>query len=524
MYKLVIADDEPAALRFIRHVITEYKLPIFICGEAENGEQAAELACKHKPDFIIMDIAMPLLDGIKATEIIKKQHPDIKIYFLTAYDHFEYAKKAVKLDVEDYLLKPVTPQQLIFALKSGIASVLRKRLAKYKSDKFYHQVEVAKLTFRRQLFYILNSGQELPAKELRIAQRIFGLNLLKANSVLSISIWNQSRCNKEEDNFLETMLRDLDLKFGFGLYAERINSSGALFCLEKPEKLLREASEAITAWCKQSDVNFSAGVAPITQAGNFKEAYIQAEQACKSALFWREEGVFLPGTFTSIPPYIPNAAEIQQNILKAVYLRQPEKALSILRETLSIMKNGRYSSYQAVLFITDIFVALFNAVSGCPIPVKKVLELRSNFDADVALIKNVIELDQVLTRMIKDITESSFLKMESAAEKAIKLSVLYINENYHSKITLKQMAGKLYLNPCYFSRIFKKYVGEGFIAYLNRVRLEKADALLASGKYSVAEVSKMVGFQDPGYFSVVYKKCLQATPVQTIQNKTGQKS
>ncbi|SDJ92340.1 response regulator transcription factor [Natronincola ferrireducens] len=115
--KLLIVDDEKIMKEYIKFVISQEKLDIEVF-EASNGEEAIEMATKIKPQGIFMDIKMPRVDGLKGAEIIRKELPQAKIIFLSAYDNFDYVQKALRLGAYDYLLKPIAPKDLKEMLKN----------------------------------------------------------------------------------------------------------------------------------------------------------------------------------------------------------------------------------------------------------------------------------------------------------------------------------------------------------------------------------------------------------------------
>lgn len=112
MKKLLIVDDEAITREYIRYVVSENHQDVLI-KEAKNGNEAIELVKEFSPDLILMDIRMPELDGLKAVEKIRKFDIDVKIAILTAHDEFTYAQKSVRLNAIDYLLKPLSPEDLV---------------------------------------------------------------------------------------------------------------------------------------------------------------------------------------------------------------------------------------------------------------------------------------------------------------------------------------------------------------------------------------------------------------------------
>ena len=127
MYKLMIADDEPLIRRGIKQLIDLSSLQIGEIHEASTGEEALKVFEEFKPEIVLMDINMPKIDGLSVAKKIKSINPDTKIAIITGYNYFDYAQTAIKIGVEDYILKPVT--------KSEIEALLVKVVAKLNEEK-----------------------------------------------------------------------------------------------------------------------------------------------------------------------------------------------------------------------------------------------------------------------------------------------------------------------------------------------------------------------------------------------------
>jgi two-component system response regulator YesN len=123
MYKLLIADDEAIEREAIRYFISEAGFEFAAVGEAGNGIQAVAVAAEMIPDIIVIDIKMPGKDGLEAAREIREFNPDCKIIFLTAFSEFEYARKAIKVKAEDFIIKPANSENLIAVLTNLLAQL-----------------------------------------------------------------------------------------------------------------------------------------------------------------------------------------------------------------------------------------------------------------------------------------------------------------------------------------------------------------------------------------------------------------
>lgn len=128
MLKILIADDESIERRYLADLFGKHADQFQVVGEAKNGKEIVALAVQLKPDIIIMDINMPLLNGLDSARAIKRQFPDMLILLNTAYAEFEFARRAVDYDLDAYLLKPAEEMQIL----TTIQNCLRKRKARNK--------------------------------------------------------------------------------------------------------------------------------------------------------------------------------------------------------------------------------------------------------------------------------------------------------------------------------------------------------------------------------------------------------
>jgi len=116
MYKLILAEDEEDVREGIIGQINWERYGFEIVEQAENGREAADAIDRLLPDVVVTDIQMPFMNGLQLAEWIRKYHPNTKIIILTGYDEFEYAQKAIKLQIDEYILKPFSSQELIDVL------------------------------------------------------------------------------------------------------------------------------------------------------------------------------------------------------------------------------------------------------------------------------------------------------------------------------------------------------------------------------------------------------------------------
>lgn len=158
-WRVLIADDEPIIREGIREAVDWQALGMTVVAEAEDGEEALELALKHSIDILLVDLNMPIMNGITVIKHVRVHLPKCKIVIITGYDEFNYAQEALRLNVSDYILKPANPVQL----QTVLEKVQNELEAVIKQDEFVklasNQINKNIDLLREQLFYDLLEGK-----------------------------------------------------------------------------------------------------------------------------------------------------------------------------------------------------------------------------------------------------------------------------------------------------------------------------------------------------------------------------
>src|SRR3989304_1783586 len=176
-YKVFLVEDEIVTREGIRDNV-DWKINSFeFCGEAPDGEIAWPLLQTVKPDVLITDIRMPFMDGLQLSQIVRDRMPATKIIILSGHDEFEYAQKAIKLGVSEYLLKPVSVQDLHHVLQKVASELDQKRQEQQALQKLRDQVEENRATLRERFLLKLVSGAASSVEAIEKSQ-LLGIDLV----------------------------------------------------------------------------------------------------------------------------------------------------------------------------------------------------------------------------------------------------------------------------------------------------------------------------------------------------------
>jgi len=158
-YKVLLVDDEEEVTNMIEERIDWAVLGFEVAGKAQNGVKALELSEKVQPDVVITDIKMPYMNGLELARYMKQENPGVRILILTGFDEFEYAKEAVHLEIEEYMLKPINSQELSECLKRLKKTLDNEREEKLNVKKLEHYFNASLPMFQTNLFISLIEGR-----------------------------------------------------------------------------------------------------------------------------------------------------------------------------------------------------------------------------------------------------------------------------------------------------------------------------------------------------------------------------
>ncbi|MGZ9235591.1 MAG: response regulator, partial [Anaerolineales bacterium] len=184
-YKVFFVEDEIITREGIRDNVDWRACGFEFCGEATDGEMALPLLRAAQPDVLITDIKMPFMDGLQLSKIVRERMPWVKIIILSGHDEFEYAQKAISLGITDYLLKPVTVQNLQTVLQKLSVQLDQERKEQENLKRLQEQIEDNQAMLRERLLFKLMVGSVSPTEAVEKGQTL-GLDLISRHYLVVI--------------------------------------------------------------------------------------------------------------------------------------------------------------------------------------------------------------------------------------------------------------------------------------------------------------------------------------------------
>ncbi|MDR0503413.1 MAG: response regulator [Treponema sp.] len=515
MYKVFLVEDEILVREGIRNNIPWDQTPYTLAGEAPDGEMALSMIQDIKPDILITDIRMPFMDGLTLSRIVKKTLPWIKIIILSGHDEFEYAKEAISIGVEEYLLKPVSSQDMRKTLDKIAMRIDDEKEKLLNMEKLAAQVRSSTDILRDRWLVDFMNGR-IPAADAIEQGREFGVDLLaRSYIVLAAGIIYPA---EKEDQLVQ-------VKIIFQLILE--NYPGSIWFAEDEKNftvLLKEMSnnDEDSAYAaaqalkyeieRKTECRVMIGVGPDAQRiGEAAKSFSTARKIVNygisrglsiiadDKLLPREEGGFDPSPLLSI------SGDIFLTRLK--YAAKKDIG-SIISEYTKVFKNNFNDNQMLVFFIFgEIIIAASKIVEALGGDIRNI----APYSLNQKDIQGITESEEIFNEKVKNLL-SAVIEYRDAHTKGRYQSIImkardYIDRNFSSAdISLYSTASCVGISPNHLSTVFTQETGENFIEYLTRVRIDKAKQLLWETSMKSADIAHETGFSDPHYFSSIFKK------------------
>ena len=529
MYSLLIVDDEDFIRNAMVTTVDWQAVGFAEVMEAEDGEEAIEIMREHPIDVLLTDISMPFMDGLELCRITAQEFPDTYRVILSGYDDFQYAQKAIRYGVKDYLLKPLG------------AETLQKEMdvifGKFKHDasqrnyiremKIQWQRSIPQL--REQALYSIVCNGEAGTREI---ERMRSLDICLEYQCYGVAIIepNWDTIDEKDVELFTFAVKNIvnesvaKAHYVFSTYANHIV---VLFCFEcgakeisdlMNQELLR-VSEVITSTI---DIEVVCAVGSRVECvEDLKVSYEDALNAldCKYSLGKKNIYNISDLTYIEDSFYYP-----RQEMKDMIYGVKFEDEIEIGKKFYEIKRtcylDKTISKENLKMIGIEIITSMLKELSN----VKNVsTEMWAKGFEMYRKLETIDEFDKVIDVLCVyacEISRELKTVKNTSTEKIIEGIRNYVNDNYMNEETSQiTTAEYLHISSGYLSAVYKKETGENFIKYLTDVRLQRAMELLQTTDKRSYEVAEETGFNNAHYFSTVFKKNIGCTPSEYRERK-----
>ncbi|MBU3099417.1 MULTISPECIES: response regulator [Clostridium] len=526
MCNIIIVDDEILVRLGIKSYIEDSK-EFTVVNTFSNGKDALEYCKKSKPDIVLTDITMPIMDGMQLIQELKKIYNDIKIVVLTCHDDFKLIRGAFKQGADDYILKyEIEENGLIDILLKIKEQIFNEKGSSSSSSSIQIAVNLdeMKKSIISELMNLQQDdfvGEELQNKISTYCKRLGSNNLI----LVMLGI------DEEYDDEFFDIKNGFDLKSVISVIDEIFNRYGlgevfidkdlriiVLITIEEENSkkvIFEKVNYLIENICRSLNEYFNCSISVgISKMHNslvlLKKAYTEAEEAFLFR-FYNGKGsiVYYESTmkFNSITD-INNIKKIKDNIIdKFNYSFNKTKMVQGIQQYFKYMTEQNIlpsifkQEVNSILYSINFYLVEYfdfrldqNIYNSKQLTPYRLIED----------IKYANTIEKYIVRCLEQIEQN--IEKQSTQIKLINKIKTYIDNHYSEELSLQFMSEEFHLNKNYLCQYFKKEMNKNFIDYLTQLRIEKAKMILKNESLSAIEVSERVGFNSVNYFVKVFKK------------------
>lgn len=523
MIKVMIVDDEPYIRKGLKILIDWEQYGFMICEEASNGQEAASKLKRTQIDLVITDIKMPGMDGLELIEYTREHiSKNIRFLIISGFYEFEYAKKAIKYDVSDYVLKPVQKEELIKALEEY-------KVFYYRQMETIKKEEISnKIIFDSHMASLLsgtytNESIDHVKKYLIDIENLRYISIEYDSTSEQYNLLSNDEKSKKQKILYDTLKSYLgeqwyhvytpygesnDFCVGF-IYVKALADQVKL----KEKEYIKKLHDSLSS-ISTNKIVFYIGQ-KVEDIGKISDSYKSATIAKNFQLYSKVMDIAyydeIRGKIsTNKHPVDKNRID---NLIKSIEENNTEQIKEMVDE---LYQHFKELVVEPEMIKISIDYLLFSLIS-----LAKELDPDFNQEEVYRMIsqggygqsairgsvghfkKFALEFSDYLSSLRRHALGGVLTEVERE-----------ITENYMNNLSLKMLSEKYYINSAYLGQIFKKKFGVSFKDYLNNYRIERACEMLIRSDEKIYEIAEAVGFNNTDYFINRFVQIKGRTPFQ----------
>ncbi len=489
--KILIVDDEMMIKEWLKHTISSLPFEIDLLETASNGLEALERIKETRFDLIFIDITMPRMNGIELLKKLNDQAVDSMLIVLSSHDEFQFAREAIKYHISEYVLKNECSKEKLTEIlhscheksqnnrKNSLTGEFMERVLKGTPPQT--GVDLVRTAFpgiSGKLFFISAGKMDTD----KIPDKLQGSGF---------SLEHEGLVGRVEDlafSLFSIKSRDESSSFNYN-YSELLYKSlgTRVFC----GKLCRNYEEILPE-CRSSWTGY-------------QNLFYISENHSSQLCSFRD---FDTNTVDSLC----------ETAISDIRSYNKEKTVSDIHEMNSYFSTARPTDVESLINVYLSLVSTFIIFNN-----SKSRDITRKLDAIRQSVTGIDCFDELSAWIVSMFESNIDLVDRSRYSEAVEKSIEFIEQNYQSIVNVSEIADHVNLSPDYFSRLFRKEVGETLNSYLINFRLEKASIILISSNLSIQEVARKVGIENGSYFSKCFKKKFNTQPIQfRVQTKQSE--
>lgn len=528
MLKVFLVEDESVIRDGLRDNIPWEQYGFTLVGEAADGEMALPLIRKTKPDVLITDIKMPFMDGLSLSRIVSRELSATKIVIISGYNDFEYARQAIEVGVDQFLVKPVTRLMLKKTLLELREKIEQERDKSDYQTQYQAEMHIYEQFARRRFMEKVLTGalpvgeiyEEAAKLSIEITAPSYNLMLFHIQEKnAEIFVGGMEDFMRKQDEVLHYFLRHPE----YLLFRWNASSYGVLIRSERAhiDDLTERGLSCIRDFCThQKQIEWYVAVGdPVERLSQLPECYRQVNhyfayrfimpdthvlcgvtlEDCLSQQEEKNIGNVDPSTMAQevIRDFLENGNENEIHDFVQSYVQ-------------SIMKALRSRMFRAYVVLNIRFTTIAYMESK-GVPKEEYMEKIGDYAQEMNVEPD--EVPDYFINMLRAAIEIRDRESSSRNRKLVSRAAAYIDDNFmNENISLNSVAEKVEVSANYLSAVFSQNMKKTFVEYVTEKRMERAKRLLRTTELSSGEIGSEVGYKDSHYFSFVFKKTQGVSP------------
>ena len=493
MYRILIVDDERIERNGIRFLLKKLNME-FDIDEAVNGLDALEKIRQADYDILLTDVKMPFMDGIELIDNVVNEKKKMRCVIFSGCNEFDYAKRAIRLGVVDYILKPVDPKEFKETLEKVVDELEAAKASdelKSKSMEFLYE----------HALYMLVNGEDIDS--IRKEYNGLELNFAKFRRILLVE-FNHDFFGRRDVDFKKN---EKITALGIERYLN-LNQQQELIFLGGGVDVVQAAHELVKIIKSDYDEDcYIAVSSDIDRPEDMKQKVDELDELMDNKFYHPEIRVFYPNMESDSSGMIQFDDD---TLMKQMKQDIKMKDITFLRIHFdALCKKYRGQSNFSHIYIKFVFSNLLKDFYD-NIPGADEAEFGREIDRlykseDFSCIMDIVN-------NYIDLLEKSFGKEPATSHREIETVKNYIHNHYGEEIGAQQLADMVYLAPSYLSSLFKKETGQNLSKYIKQYRMEKAKELLTGTNMKIVNISEQVGYPNVSYFVQSFREYFGISP------------
>lgn len=524
LYNILLVDDETDVLEAMKKKIDWEALGFCLAGTAENGQEALEMAEQLHVDVVMTDIKMPYMDGLTLCKKLKENYRNIKVVIYSGFDDFEFAREAVHLEAEEYLLKPISSKDM-----ENVFGKIKKKLDEEFNqhrnvNKLYEYYRKSLPAMQEQFVMGVLEGK-ITGERLKNMMEMYELDL-NAPYYVVVNLYAEAAVKEQSEKtaqLLNFSLRDMAeeyLKEKMSFYCINYLDEVIFIFMLQEDKEIENVLYHVDQICKMGSRVLDAQVTgAVGQPCNSLDTLLSSYQEAKTAMEYR---TILGGSqvlyIKDIEPNPQDSVAFMeydfQNLVRAVKIGDRKETDEAIQSFMDSLRNGCITPNQYQLICMELSTELMKIGRSYKLRTKQIFGAGEHIPwQELYKHLSVDELESWLREICNNLRHTLRHERSDSTIRLTEQAKAYIGEHYkENDLSAETLCHQLNVSAAYFSTIFKKEVGLSFVAYLTKIRLEHAVELLRTTEDKMYVIAEAVGYTEPNYFSYVFKKQYGISP------------